>query len=227
MTINVNTIQSVMLNVLYDMFLVVNAPHGGRDVRRPLFQPLADGIPCLSRGPDAEVFQDRSLQRVETHVSCVALVELVKNIFKMAIVGVAAWLTVRGELANIPPLMYQGAAGIMDYVEKCHSRSLFRHAGSWSCWLFWTFSIRSGNTPNLSDDQTGVKEENKQQEGDPFVKARIRRIQREIARKRMMAAVPKADVVITNPYHLAVAIRYDPEKMNAPIVVAKGADRML
>jgi flagellar biosynthetic protein FlhB len=55
------------------------------------------------------------------------------------------------------------------------------------------------------------------------VKSRIRRIQREAARKRMMANIPKADVVITNPTHLAVAIRYDPEKMYAPTVVAKGA----
>ena len=69
-----------------------------------------------------------------------------------------------------------------------------------------------------------IKEENKQTEGDPLIKGRIKRLQREMARKRMMAAVPKADVVITNPTHLAVAIRYEPETMNAPCVIAKGAD---
>lgn len=69
-----------------------------------------------------------------------------------------------------------------------------------------------------------VKQEHKQKEGDPLVKARIRSLQREMSRKRMMADVPKADVIVTNPTHYAVALRYDAEKMAAPKVVAKGAD---
>src|SRR3989304_2947149 len=68
-----------------------------------------------------------------------------------------------------------------------------------------------------------IKEEMKETEGDPLIKARIRSMQRDMARKRMMQEVPKADVVLTNPTHLAVAIRYDRAKANAPIVVAKGA----
>jgi flagellar biosynthetic protein FlhB len=68
-----------------------------------------------------------------------------------------------------------------------------------------------------------VKDENKQTEGDPKVKARIRSIQMETARQRMMAAVPEADVVITNPTHLAVALRFDAARMIAPQVIAKGA----
>jgi flagellar biosynthetic protein FlhB len=67
-----------------------------------------------------------------------------------------------------------------------------------------------------------VKDEHKQREGDPSVKARIRSVQREMARKRMMEAVPEATVVITNPTHLAIALKYE-EGMPAPIVVAKGA----
>lgn len=67
-----------------------------------------------------------------------------------------------------------------------------------------------------------VKDEFKETEGDPFTRGRIRRIQREMARKRMMAAVPDADVVITNPTHYAVALSYKLEEMEAPQVVAKG-----
>jgi len=67
-----------------------------------------------------------------------------------------------------------------------------------------------------------VKEEFKQMEGDPLIKQRIRSMQREMARKRMMEEVPKADVVITNPTHYAVALKYDMNKDNAPKVVAKG-----
>lgn len=67
-----------------------------------------------------------------------------------------------------------------------------------------------------------VKREHKEQEGDPHVKARIRSLQREMARRRMMAEVPKADVVVTNPTHFSVALKYDSAKMGAPVVVAKG-----
>lgn len=69
-----------------------------------------------------------------------------------------------------------------------------------------------------------VKQEHKQREGDPLLKARMRSLQREMSRKRMMADVPKADVIVTNPTHIAVAIKYDADKMAAPRVVAKGAD---
>jgi flagellar biosynthetic protein FlhB len=68
-----------------------------------------------------------------------------------------------------------------------------------------------------------VKDELKKTEGDPLVKSRIRSIQMEMARRRMMQEVPKADVVITNPTHLAVAIKYDNTIMTAPRVLAKGA----
>jgi flagellar biosynthetic protein FlhB len=67
-----------------------------------------------------------------------------------------------------------------------------------------------------------IKEEYKRTEGDPTIKAEIRRRQQEMARHRMMQEVPKADVVVTNPIHVAVAIRYDATEMRAPIVVAKG-----
>jgi flagellar biosynthetic protein FlhB len=71
-----------------------------------------------------------------------------------------------------------------------------------------------------------IKDEYKQTEGNPEIKAKIRQLQREMAKKRMMAEVPKADVVITNPTHYAVAIRYDKTKDEAPRVVAKGVDNL-
>lgn len=69
-----------------------------------------------------------------------------------------------------------------------------------------------------------VRDEHKDQEGRPEVKQRIRQLQREMSQRRMMAAIPEADVVITNPTHYAVALKYDPEKGNAPVLLAKGSD---
>jgi flagellar biosynthesis protein FlhB len=82
------------------------------------------------------------------------------------------------------------------------------------------------HTDQLKMTKQEVKEEFKQQEGNPEVKARIRQIQREMSQRRMMQRVPEADVVITNPTHYSVALKYDPDAMDAPIVLALGVDFM-
>ena len=79
---------------------------------------------------------------------------------------------------------------------------------------------------DLRMSRTELRDEFKEQEGDPIVKAKLRQIRQERSRRRMMAAVPKADVVITNPTHYAVALKYDRDAMDAPVVVAKGVDRV-
>jgi flagellar biosynthetic protein FlhB len=89
-------------------------------------------------------------------------------------------------------------------------------------WIYQKYDFEK----NLKMSKQEVKDEYKQSEGDPQVKSRIRTIQREQARKRMMASVPEADVVITNPTHLAVALAYRLEQMDAPEVVAKGANKI-
>jgi len=76
----------------------------------------------------------------------------------------------------------------------------------------------------LKMSKQDIKDEHKQMEGDPLIKGRIRQIQMQMSRKSMMAQVPEADVVITNPTHYSVALKYDDEKSSAPVVVAKGID---
>ena len=82
------------------------------------------------------------------------------------------------------------------------------------------------NAKQLKMTRQEIRDEMKQTEGNPEVKSRIRQLQREMAQRRMIEAVPKADVVITNPTHFAVAIRYDQGNMHAPVVVAKGVDNV-
>ncbi len=82
------------------------------------------------------------------------------------------------------------------------------------------------HTKQLKMTKQEVKEEFKQQEGNPEVKGRIRQLQRQMAQQRMMQSVPEADVIVTNPTHFAVALKYDPESMNEPVVVAMGVDFM-
>ncbi len=152
-----------------------------------------------------------------------ALAELIKNCLKILIISVVVYLTLTSEAENTLMLADKSIWDIMACVGDITFKIIFR-----TCWILlflaaldylyqrWEFE------KSLRMTRQEVKDEHKQSEGDPMVKARIRRIQREIARRRMMSKVPKADVVITNPEHLAVALKYDAEKMLAPVVVAKG-----
>ncbi len=79
---------------------------------------------------------------------------------------------------------------------------------------------------DLKMSKQEIKDEYKQMEGDPHIKAKIRQVQMQIAQKRMMSELPSADVIITNPTHYAVALRYDKERESAPVVVAKGVDNI-
>ena len=157
-----------------------------------------------------------------------SLTELAKAIFKIIIVGWAAFSILRNDIYHLIPLMYQEDAHIISMMGEISFRVIVRCC----CVIFilaildyiyqkWEFE------QNLKMTKQEVKDEFKQTEGDPLVKSRIRSIQREMARRRMMEEVPKADVVITNPTHLSVALRYNyEENMTAPKVVAKGANKI-
>jgi flagellar biosynthetic protein FlhB len=153
-----------------------------------------------------------------------SLEELIKNFLKISVVGLLAWLVVRRELDHFFHLGDQTAWGIFRIVSQSTA-----HLVIWAAVAImviaafdWWFQ-RWDWAQKLKMTKQEVKDEHKQTEGDPQIKARIRSTQLEMAFKRMMADVPKADVVITNPTHLSIALRYDHTTMNAPVVVAKGA----
>ncbi|HVO65615.1 MAG TPA: flagellar biosynthesis protein FlhB [Syntrophales bacterium] len=149
--------------------------------------------------------------------------ELTKSIVKLCIVSYVAYVTVKGEIDVLPSLMDRSIGDIMVYMGEISFKIILR-----TSWVLIVLAVldyvyqRWEYEKGLRMSRQEIKDEYKQTEGDPLMKARIRRIQREMARKRMMAKVPKADVVITNPDHIAVALEYDQLKMFAPVVVAKG-----
>jgi flagellar biosynthetic protein FlhB len=155
-----------------------------------------------------------------------ALVELIKNIFKVAAVGYVTYLTVKDELRYIIPLMDMEVCAILSYMGKVCFKILLRT--SWVLIVLAVLDYAFQRWDFLQENRMTkqeIKDEFKQREGDPLVRARVRQVQREMARKRMMDAVPKADVVITNPVHLAIALEYN-ARMGAPRVTAKGARLM-
>lgn len=153
-----------------------------------------------------------------------SLVELLKSLAKIAIVGWVAYGVVKKEFLNLIPLMDMGVASIGSYLVRVSFKICFITGGVLVALAALDFLFQRWNQrQELRMSKQEVKEELKDTEGNPLIKSRIRSIQMERARRRMMSQVPKADVVITNPEHLAVAVRYDAAVMDAPTVVAKGA----
>jgi flagellar biosynthetic protein FlhB len=153
-----------------------------------------------------------------------SLVNLAKGILKMACVAWIAYLTLREQWTQVYLLMDAPAVEVMAFLGKASLLVLFRTtlallviAALDYGYQRWQFE------KNLRMSKEEIREENRTTEGDPAIRARIRSLQREMMRKRMMSKVPEADVVITNPVHLAVALQYDPKTMRAPVVVAMGA----
>lgn len=152
------------------------------------------------------------------------LVELLKSLLKFVVGGVIFYIVVKKLINEAPPLMKLDFTAIVNqsffYLSKTTKYILFAFLVlaimdyGLQYWLFEK-SIRM--------TKQEIKEEFKEQEGDPLVKSRIRSLQREMATRRMMQDVAKATVVVTNPTHIAVALKYSKE-LRAPKVVAKGAE---
>lgn len=160
-----------------------------------------------------------------------SLVELVKSVLKMGLIGAIAMTLLYRSTREIPPLIQTGIGDILGFIgDKSLTIAFYAClAMMFLAALDYAFQ-RWQYEKDLRMSKQEVKDEYKQQEGDPQIKARIRSMRMEMARRRMMTAVPHADVVITNPTHLAVALAYEAGKMPAPRLVAKGrgliADRI-
>jgi flagellar biosynthesis protein FlhB len=152
-------------------------------------------------------------------------VELGKALGKFLIVGTVAVVVLRKQT---PRLLALGATPLpvgIAQAANLASDALLAVAGGLALiaavdvpWQLWQY------THKLRMTREEIREEYKESEGSPEVRTRIRRTQREMARRRMMHEVPKADVIVVNPTHFAVALRYEESRMRAPLVVAKGTD---
>ncbi|MBX6423603.1 flagellar biosynthesis protein FlhB [Thermosulfurimonas sp. F29] len=152
-----------------------------------------------------------------------ALVELVKSLAKIVIISTVAYLVIRKKLEfllNLTGEDLRTMAAALYFLSRDLVLKLLMALAVLAVLDF--FFQRWDVERKLRMTREELKEELKQTEGDPLVRSRIRQLQREMARRRMMAEVPKADVVITNPEHVAVALRYEIGKMPAPELVAKG-----
>lgn len=154
-----------------------------------------------------------------------SMVEFAKSILKIVIVGACGYSAVnsrKGDLLGLVGLDFHIALSIIAsilanmIINMCLAMLILGYLDK----KYQTYEYEK----SIKMTKQEVKDEHKDTEGDPKIKARIKSIQMQMARQRMMSAVPQADVVVTNPTHYAVAIQYDKTKAPAPIVVAKGVD---
>jgi flagellar biosynthetic protein FlhB len=154
-------------------------------------------------------------------------IEAVKSTAKLAAMGWALWVAIRGSLPALMALPLQDPRLLLQHTVAPVTRVMMAVVGVQAAValldLFWS-RFRFAQQMRMS--RQDIIDEQRESEGDPKIKARIRQIRMARARRRMLAAVPKATVVITNPTHYAVALAYDRAQNAAPRVVAKGVDSM-
>jgi flagellar biosynthetic protein FlhB len=165
------------------------------------------------------------LSGIKRVISSQGLVELVKSLAKVGLLGGVAFWLIWSNLGAIFSLSLETPSQAIQHMGDIIGRVFLLASGAmifivvldlpYQLWSYY-------NKLKMTKEQ--LRQESKESEGDPHIKARIRAQQREVARRRMMAEIPTADVVVTNPTHFAVALKYSEGKMRAPRVVAKGAD---
>jgi flagellar biosynthetic protein FlhB len=155
------------------------------------------------------------------------LMNLAKGLLKIGVVGIAIWTQVWPERTKLESMMAQSPMGVIGDMSHLLYRVLIAALAVLAVIAGADYAIqryRFLQRNRMSKQE--VKEEYRQNEGDPQIKAKIRQIRQERARKRMIAAVPEATVIITNPTHFAVALKYESGQMAAPVCVAKGVDAL-
>ncbi|MEI4768561.1 flagellar biosynthesis protein FlhB [Psychrobacillus sp. FJAT-51614] len=165
------------------------------------------------------------IQGLKRIFSLKAIIELLKSLLKISFIGSVTTLIIWMNLEQVLSLSFKTPWDTLSTVGWL--TGMMGIAAS--CVLLFIsildfFYQRYDYEKNLKMSKQDIKDEHKNSEGDPIIKSRIRQRQREMAMRRMMQEVPTADVVITNPTHFAIALKYDDDSMDAPIVVAKGAD---
>lgn len=160
-------------------------------------------------------------------LSMQTLVRLIKSIAFAAVIGIAPYLVITDEMDNFILLYNATPEGIAEYMLSLVFKvSLYATIAMLLIGLADYFYSRWDYEENIKMSKDEIKDEHKQAEGDPKVRSQQRQKMAEMSQKRMMQDVPTADVIVTNPTHLSIALRYNAMEAPAPIVVAMGADNI-
>ncbi len=218
-------IQAVLTTLLVDLMPFVLLPMGILMVFALAGGLVQNGLLLAPDLIQPKLEKISLLKGVKKLFSMNTLMEFVKGISKIALVAMVAAMVVVPEFGRISQIPSYHPTDLGDFIWTLAVRMTIA--------VFAVMTVVAGadmfyqkykHTKDQRMSKQEIKDEHKQSEGDPMVKGRLRQIRMDRARQRMMAAVPEATVVITNPTHFAVALKYLHDEMPAPVVIAKGAD---
>ncbi|GGF80199.1 flagellar biosynthetic protein FlhB [Paenibacillus albidus] len=156
-----------------------------------------------------------------------SFVEFLKSIFKLLLIGYLVYSTLWGERKSFSSLSHSSVEGVYQFAaDLTMSLGMKIAVALIILAIFDYYYQKYEHEKSLKMSKQDIKDEYKKMEGDPLIKGKIRERQRRMAMQRMMQEVPNADVIITNPTHFAVALKYDGSKMDAPEIIAKGQDHV-
>lgn len=208
-----------------DITLILAAPLGVLVIAAIAGSVIQTGVMASAENIKPKLEKINPLAGLKRQFALKALAEFVKGLIKIAVVGVVATMVIVPEFRGMEQLSGLDAATVMERIYDLSVQLMIAVLAIVTLiaaldYLYQRFEFMKQQRMTKQE----VKDEYKQSEGDPMVKARLRQIRMERSRRRMIQAVPEADVVITNPTHFAIAMKYEPGEMGAPRVLAKGVD---
>jgi flagellar biosynthetic protein FlhB len=208
--------------------LLIAAPILGLTLLAALFSPLAIGGWNMSFDALVPNFARLNpLEGLKRLISLRGLAELVKAYAKFLLIGLIAVIFLRSKTGELLGLGAEPLNTAIMHSAALAGEALLALSGALAIIAAIDVPLQlTQYTKQLRMSRQETRQEHRESDGSPEMKGRIRRMQQELARRRMLQEVPKADVVITNPTHYSVALRYDDKRMRAPIVVAKGVDEV-
>jgi flagellar biosynthetic protein FlhB len=226
-TLTVQSTRKVIQDIVYNFFIILLPILGIVFIVSLLVGFVQTGF-LFSSGPiTPELSRINPLAGLRRIFSKRSLVELLKSIVKIAILGFLGYSFVQGMERDVFSLWKVSLSGILQFI----TGSILRFSQEAGIFLLvlgladYLFQRREFES-NIRMTKEELKEELKETEGDPLIRSRIKQKQRELATRRMMQEVRKADVIVTNPTEYAVALKYEPKTMKAPVVLAKGVRLM-
>lgn len=219
-----DSLQTLILNVMAEFALIVSPVMLATLILGIAASVFQVGFTISTKSMSPKLSKLNPIKGIGKLFSFRSLADVIKAIGKILVLGGIAYSLIKGEVQTLPLLIQMDVQEIWAFIGMISLRiclytflAMAAIAGMDYLFQWWQ------HQKDMRMTKEEIKEESRQTEGDPKVKSRIRSIQLEMSRRRMMDGVPDATVVITNPTHLAIALKYDSKNMQAPKVVAKGA----
>jgi flagellar biosynthetic protein FlhB len=227
MELTTENIMGLFLNIVWQVLLLLLPIFAIAMVVGVVGNVVQFGFLLTGHSLKADIKKLDPIQGFKRIFSMRSLAEFLKSIFKVTIIALMVYTTIAGEWEKLLLLPMQPIPAIFAFAAKITINLGIKIGAVLIVLAFLDFIYQKyEHEKSLKMSKQDIKDEFKKSEGDPLIKGRIRERQRKMALQRMMQEVPKADVVITNPTHFAIALKYDASQMEAPKVLAKGMDHV-